>query len=91
MSRELELINELKELEHFNKKFLELKTLVSATTLEVTADFNVPRRGKYIENVKLNQTLLRDYVNSELISIRKQKALVYQKLGEYVEVEEDGK
>ena len=88
MSRETDLIDKLKELNYYNGKFEQLRGYLRQTgNYEFVGDFRSPRQAIDIDNVKLNSELLRDYVESELIKLRIEKARVYQELGEYVEVD----
>ena len=88
MSRETDLIDKLKELNYYNGKFEQLRGyLRQMGNYEFVGDFRSPRQAIDIDNVKLNSELLRDYVESELIKLRIEKARVYQELGEYVEVD----
>lgn len=90
MSRETNLIDRLKELNYYNGKFEQVRTyLRQMGNHEFIGDFRIPRHAVDIDNVKLDSELLRDYIENELIRIRKEKARVYQELGKYVEVDVD--
>lgn len=90
MSRGNELVNKLKELNYKLDKFVEIHKYLRGTyQYEFVGSFQVARQAIDIDNLILDSLLLKEYVEKEIIKIRKERASVYLELGRYMEVNEN--